>query len=267
MSRRTFTALFGIYLTVLSSACSQPAEPIDHTAKTMSTADADSTLLARIEFSGDPTNLPDAAKVFVFIREKGKTMPLAVEQFAPTDLPVQVGFSKPEASVQIVEAIARLSLTGAVMKHPNDPEIVSEALSTENYGRSIQLVIPQTSLANTDQDSAVAIRVAVSIPADVLPSATAKLFVIAKMEDGLNPMPVAVKAFNIDEIPAEIVLTDRDSMMSVARLSRNKRVQVVARLSQSGTTKKQPGDWESLPQIIDTKHNELSSFILTEAVE
>lgn len=252
---------------MLGSGCGEPAEPIDHAAKIVSTADADSTLLARIEFSGDTTNLPDAAKVFVFIREKGKTMPLAVEQFAPTDLPVQVGFSLPEASVQTVEAIARLSLSGAVMKHPNDPEIVSEALSTENYGRSIQLIIPQTSLANGDQNSGVAVRFTVTIPAEVQPTATAKLFVIAKMEDGLNPMPVAVKAHNIDEIPAEIVLTDRDSMMSVARLSLNKRIQVIARLSQSGTTKKQPGDWESLPQLIDTKNTGLTDLILTEAVE
>lgn len=267
MSRRIFVAVFVIYLSVISSGCAEPVEPMDPTAKTVSSVDADSTLLARIEFSGDTSNLPDAAKVFVFIREKGKTMPLAVEQFAPTDLPVQVGFSKPEASVQTVEAIARLSLTGGVMKHPNDPEIVSEALSTENYGRSIQLVIPQTSLANGDQNSGIAVRFAVTIPAEVQPSATAKLFVIAKMEDGLNPMPVAVKAHNIDDIPAEIVLTDKDSMMSVARLSRNKRIQVIARLSQSGTTKKQPGDWESLPQLVDTKNTELTNLILTEAIQ
>lgn len=266
MNIRKFAALQILWLAMLVSSCSQPAEPVDHNDAAGMPSDPESTLLARVEISGEATSFPAEAKVFVFIREKGKTMPLAVEQFAPQDLPVQVGFSKPEASISTIEAIARLSMTGAVMKHPNDPEVISEPLSTENYARSIRLVIPQNALADSGPNGA-AVRVAVTIPPQVQISPTARLFVIAKMEDGLNPMPVAVKAYNIDEIPEEIVLTDRDSMMSVARLSRNKAVQVTVRLSQSGTTKKQAGDWESQPQLIATKDAGLNRFELTETVD
>jgi hypothetical protein len=266
MNIAEFAKLPIICLMIFVYGCSQPAEPVDHKGAAGMPSDPGSTLLARVEISGEVTSFPAAAKVFVFIREKGKTMPLAVEQFAPQDLPVQVGFSKPEASISTIEAIARLSMTGAVMKHPNDPEVISEPLDTEDYARSIRLVIPQNTLADAGPNSA-AVRVAVTIPPQVQISPTARLFVIAKMEDGLNPMPVAVKAYNINEIPEEIVLTDRDSMMSVARLSRNKAVQVTVRLSQSGTTKKQAGDWESKPQLIATKDAGLNRFELTEEVE
>lgn len=257
-----------VHLTAFLGGCGQSEDSTDPVSMNSSKhPDTNATLLASVEYAGDAAGLPDAAKVFVFIREPGSRMPLAVEQFAPSDLPVQVGFSAPDKSVKSIEAVARLSLTGAVTKHGDDPEVVSEAVSTDDYGRKLRLLIPQSMVAPMQPGSAVALRFAVNIPPQVHVAPTARLFVIARMKDAVNPMPVAVKAYGVGEFPPEVILTDGDSMTSVARLSRNKQVEVTARLSQAGTTGKHSGDWESPPQLIDTHFDGLTELELSREID
>jgi len=74
----------------------------------------------------------------------------------------------------------------------------------------------------------------------------ATVFVIARQPDG-PPMPIAVEKHTVAELPLKIVLDDADGPMPTAKLSSQHEVEVIARLSESGTPMRQPGDIESKP--------------------
>ena len=76
------------------------------------------------------------------------------------------------------------------------------------------------------------------------------LFVFARSPEGRGP-PFAVKRIALDSLPTEIALGDDDSPMPTAKLSAQKTVQVVARLSRSGNAQAGSGDIEAEPQTVD----------------
>lgn len=78
---------------------------------------------------------------------------------------------------------------------------------------------------------------------DRLP-ATAPVFVLARVPGG-PPMPVAVKRLTLADLPARIELTDSDSLMPARKLSQLQRVEVLARVSASGSANAGAGDLES----------------------
>ena len=74
----------------------------------------------------------------------------------------------------------------------------------------------------------------------------ASVFVIARMPGG-PPMPIAVEKHSVQELPFEAMLDDGDSPMPTQKLSSQREVEVVARLSASGEAMPQAGDLESQP--------------------
>ena len=74
----------------------------------------------------------------------------------------------------------------------------------------------------------------------------ASVFVIARMPGG-PPMPIAVEKHGVQELPFEATLDDGDSPMPTQRLSSQREVELVARLSSSGQAAPQAGDLESQP--------------------
>ena len=64
---------------------------------------------------------------------------------------------------------------------------------------------------------------------------------------GGPPMPVAVQKHAPGALPLSITLSDADNLMPTATLSALDEIEVVARLSMSGTANKQPGDVDSEP--------------------
>jgi cytochrome c-type biogenesis protein CcmH len=74
----------------------------------------------------------------------------------------------------------------------------------------------------------------------------ATVFVIARMPDG-PPMPVAVQKHTLQELPLHITLDDADSPMPTQKLSALKEVELIARLSASGSAPRGEGDLESAP--------------------
>jgi hypothetical protein len=225
-------------------------------------------LTAMVTYSGQIEKLPAEAVVFVYAREVGKTMPLAVERFTPDQLPMQVGFSNPGAEVSAVEVVARLSLTGAVARHPGDQEIVSAPIAVSNYAQSLPLVIPAYGGSTAAiQDAVAKIRAKVSIDTRAEVSANARVFVIARMPNSAQPMPVAVKALGVQALDDEIVLTDADSMTSVAKLSRHDQLEIVARLSRNGTARREVGDWESATQLVPTSSDHVVDLKIDQLVE
>ena len=74
----------------------------------------------------------------------------------------------------------------------------------------------------------------------------ASVFVIARMPGG-PPMPIAVEKHSVQELPFEATLDDGDSPMPTQKLSSQREVEVVARLSASGEAMPQAGNLESQP--------------------
>ncbi|HET6397027.1 MAG TPA: cytochrome C biogenesis protein, partial [Pseudoxanthomonas sp.] len=72
------------------------------------------------------------------------------------------------------------------------------------------------------------------------------VFVIARVPDG-PPMPVAVERHALQDLPLEVVLDDADGPMPTQKLSALREVEVLARLSASGSAERGEGDLESPP--------------------
>lgn len=70
------------------------------------------------------------------------------------------------------------------------------------------------------------------------------VFVIARVPDG-PPMPVAVQRHALQDLPLDIVLGDGDSPMPTQKLSALADIELVARLSSSGSANRQDDDLES----------------------
>ena len=70
----------------------------------------------------------------------------------------------------------------------------------------------------------------------------------------------------LSELPADIVLTDRDSMVPGRNLSGFAEVEIVARVSTTGQPFQQPGDWFGA-SIVETTPGTMLNILINEQVE
>lgn len=125
----------------------------------------------------------------------------------------------------------------------------SNALRTQIDAARREAGLP--ALTDTDVPKPRALTVAVSIEpalAATLPR-DAAVFVLAR-DPGGPPMPVAARRLTLADLPTRITLGDADSPMPTRRLSQLERVEVLARLSQTGVANAQAGDLESAPAVV-----------------
>ena len=98
--------------------------------------------------------------------------------------------------------------------------------------------------------SANAVQVKVSLDpafaAKVRLNGNAQVFVIARQPDG-PPMPAAAERRSVTELPFTATLDDADSPMPTLKLSQLREVELIARLSNSGTADRQDDDIQSKP--------------------
>lgn len=91
------------------------------------------------------------------------------------------------------------------------------------------------------------------------------LYVFARGLDGRGP-PLAAKRIQVDKLPLQLQLTDADSPMPAARLSSQKRVLLMARLSASGDAKPASGDIEADQVQVSTDGKETVTLVLNRAL-
>ncbi len=105
-----------------------------------------------------------------------------------------------------------------------------------------------TPLPAGESTSALSVRVSLdpAFAARVRLRGDASVFVIAR-EVGGAPMPVAAEKHGVSELPFIATLDDSDSPMPTRKLSQLREIELVARLSMSGTANRQEGDVESKP--------------------
>ncbi|MCD9033143.1 tetratricopeptide repeat protein [Luteimonas sp. Y-2-2-4F] len=202
---------------------------------------------------------------------------------APDDLPAQIEYAESRSradpqrrfdatALQALERVlkldpeqerARLFLGIAYRQHGRDAEAAAvwepllAALSTEAAGGLREQIDEARRAAGLDplpapaQDAtAPGLRVRVSLDAEfaarVRLDPEAVVFVIARAPGG-PPMPAAVQRRRVAELPLDLTLTDRDSPMPTQPLSALQEVEVLARMSASGSATPAEGDLASVP--------------------
>jgi cytochrome c-type biogenesis protein CcmH len=93
------------------------------------------------------------------------------------------------------------------------------------------------------------ITVNVSAPDVALPPETT-VFVYARQWQG-SPMPLAIQRLTLADLPISVELSDAMAMNPAARLSSVDKVQLVARISVSGSPAPASGDWQALSDAVD----------------
>lgn len=100
-----------------------------------------------------------------------------------------------------------------------------------------------TAAAQTDTPAKAAIQVTVSL-ADAVPRAGQTVFVYARAWQGAR-MPLAIQRLNISDLPTTLTLDDSMTMMAGVSLASAGQLEVLARVSASGSPAPQSGDWEA----------------------
>lgn len=104
---------------------------------------------------------------------------------------------------------------------------------------------------NINKKSGSRLSVSVTIDKSVLKNTSANdvVFIFAKALTG-PPMPLAIVRKQVKDLPLQVVLDDTMAMTPTMKLSNFNKVQVLARISKSGTAKSQSGDLESDTQVV-----------------
>ena len=110
--------------------------------------------------------------------------------------------------------------------------------------------MPASPTHETATDRPHALRVRVRVTGDTAGLArlppVANVFVFARAAGG-PPMPVAAQRQRLTDLPLDIVLDDDDSLMPTQPLSELDSIEVLARISVTGTANRSEGDLESAP--------------------
>jgi cytochrome c-type biogenesis protein CcmH len=100
--------------------------------------------------------------------------------------------------------------------------------------------------------SGTVVRVLVELGPDVRVPPQTAVYVFAR-EPGGSPMPVAVRRLTAAELPTVVTLDDTSAMQAGRNLSSAPRVEIVARVSRSGSVTPGPGDVEGISPPLQPK--------------
>lgn len=124
-----------------------------------------------------------------------------------------------------------------------------------------------TQLAAKETQAIKSIAVSVSIDKNILKSVSENdvVFIFARAVQG-PPMPLAVVRKQVKDLPVDVVLDDSMAMMESMKLSSFNQVQIVARVSKSGTAKVQSGDLESEVSVASAGQKEKVKLVINKSI-
>ncbi len=208
-----------------------------------------------ISVDAEAGGLGGDAAIFVFARRAGERMPLLVAKVAPmspvTNTRLDAGNAMQPGTLpndgEQLEIVARLAPSGKV----GDPAAGRTSVASVVWGTdaAVALSLQEGQDADLPQPAAEP-RAAAGIPLHVALdpalawSRGARVFVIVREVGGM-PMPVAVRPLDPSALPIDLVLTDADAMQPTRKISQFEVLEVLARLSRSGTAMRGEGDLES----------------------
>lgn len=96
-----------------------------------------------------------------------------------------------------------------------------------------------------------AVEVQVMVDAsDAARQAGATVFIYARAANGPR-MPLAIERKSVNDLPLTVVLSDAQAMMPGMKLSAFDKVEILARISVSGSATTQPGDWQASAGVLE----------------
>lgn len=126
-----------------------------------------------------------------------------------------------------------------------DPSSTASQFLTQGIARA-KLALEQSGNTPSEQAAIVAapeIKVSVSV-SEAVPELTGSetVFVYARAWQGAK-IPLAMERLQVSDLPATVALDKDDAMMQGADITTASQLEVVARISKTGTAAPQPGDW------------------------
>lgn len=243
--------------------------------------DTGPAMAVTVDLGAAAAGLPETAVLFVFARKPGERMPLLVARRGVQDSPITVRLDAANAMQgtvhlsggDVLEVGARLSRSGNLVADTNDPQatvgdvrltggVVDVQLALATGGSVAHaLVGPAATSQIVAAPHAPAIPITVQFAPGIAAAAPARVYIIARAPDG-PPMPIAVRALDPGALPVTLTLTDADAMQAGRALSSLNEVEVVARLSRSGSPMRGAGDVESAARRIDPRSNAPVALII-----
>lgn len=161
---------------------------------------------------------------------------------------------------QINEAQARLGMepatvpVAAAAPAPADPPTVDEERPE-----------PPAVSDGAWQGTSVTVTAGADAQAAIPPNAV--LFVIIRSAGMAAGPPLGVRRLTASDLPAEITLTDADSMIAARKISLESEIQLQARVSLSGSPAAASGDWQSAPLTVSLDSGEPVELVIDQQVE
>lgn len=120
-----------------------------------------------------------------------------------------------------------------------------------------------------DSDAWTGMRVSVSAGRESAPSIPPDgvLYVIIRSPGPTVGPPVGVRRIANPKLPIELTISDQDSMLKERQISAQDEVQIMARISRTGSPGASPGDWQSSPVTVTLNSAENIELIINQRVE
>lgn len=153
---------------------------------------------------------------------------------------------------------------------PQDPSYAAIETGIERARNSLadnpqSSAVPKSSAPNSDaaSDSDYQLRVNVSISAELVEqvAATDTVYVFARAADG-PPMPLAAKRLTVADLPAQLVLTDVDSLLPQLKLSSV--AQLKLQVSVSNTDNAMDAQWSSASVAVDATDTQAQHVLVVD---
>lgn len=202
-----------------------------------------SAQLAQAIYFSDPSFIPEKAEALI-------ARSLELDPQEPTALGVSGIFAfeqgKYELAIQQWQKILALIEEGPNAESLRQGIKTARAKLAEQNGEA-----PAASLTASDSEPVV-IKVAVGVSDEVRDAfdPATRVFVYARHATGPK-MPLSIQSLNLDALPVSLQLDDSTSMGGMAKLSDAETVQVVARISVSGSAMPSEGDLQVMSKPID----------------
>lgn len=113
--------------------------------------------------------------------------------------------------------------------------------------------------ANTVADPSITVSVVLAEGVEVTPETT--VFIYARAWQGAK-IPLSIARLQVSELPTTLTLTNAMSMAPTMNLNSAKEVELVARISHSGTPVPQAGDWQGTLGPVEIRENNTQPYTL-----
>ncbi len=210
--------------------------------------------LAQAIYFSNPSEITEQAEALV---ERS----LALDPQEPTALGVSGIFAFEKGNYQ--KAIQEWQKILALVEEGPNAQSLRQGIKTAKARLAEQNGEVIESEATPTEEAAVAINVAVGISDELAAefSPETRVFVYARHANGPK-MPLAIQSLSVGALPVSLQLDDSTSMGGMAKLSDAKQVQVVARISISGSAMPTEGDVQVVSKPIDL--NQIPDVVVLE---